>query len=149
MINEFKHEYRFLSNFWEHEITYEGIIYYSVEAAFQAQKLCKKEERVIFCDLNPSEAKKLGRKVEIRPDWENVKEKVMLDLLRIKFNSSEALKKELKATGSKTLIEGNWWHDNTWGDCFCEKCKNIYGKNLLGELLMQVRDEIMGDSVVL
>lgn len=65
----------------------------------------------------------------------------MLIALRKKFNNS-VLKKKLLATGDALLIEGNTCHDNYWGDCKCEKCKDIKGENRLGQLLMQVREEL-------
>lgn len=62
-INEFKDEYFFLSNFYEAKVEFEGIVYLNNEAAFQAQKCLNKEDRKQFANLNPSEAKKLGRSV--------------------------------------------------------------------------------------
>jgi len=52
------------------------------------------------------------------------------------------LKKRLKNTEGYELIEGNFWHDCYWGNCSCEKCKNIEGQNVLGRLLMKVRTAI-------
>jgi hypothetical protein len=43
-------------------------------------------------------------------------------------------------------LEGNNWHDNTWGNCLCDKCKGIEGKNLLGNILMQVREELCSEA---
>ena len=68
-----------------------------------------------------------------------VKDKVMLNFLRIKFMNAE-LRDKLLETGDSVLIEGNTWHDNYWGNCSCAKCKDIEGKNMLGRLLMQVRE---------
>jgi predicted NAD-dependent protein-ADP-ribosyltransferase YbiA (DUF1768 family) len=48
----------------------------------------------------------------------------------------------LLATGDEELIEGNTWHDNTWGNCVCQKCQDIPGRNMLGMLLMELRTEI-------
>ena len=83
----------------------------------------------------PGEAKKLARKLPIRPDWEEVKDQIMLDLVRIKFSKS-GLKKALLATGDAELIEGNTWNDTYWG-----VCKGV-GQNKLGKILMQVRKEL-------
>ena len=83
----------------------------------------------------------MGRHCTIRKDWEEVKEQVMYKALVEKFSIPE-LQKALLATGDEELIEGNYWHDNTWGDCYCDRCKDIKGQNLLGKLLMQVRDEL-------
>jgi predicted NAD-dependent protein-ADP-ribosyltransferase YbiA (DUF1768 family) len=65
----------------------------------------------------------------------------MLQGLRLKFDIEE-LANMLIATGDAALVEGNWWCDNTWGNCSCPKCENIPGQNRLGTLLMQVRQEL-------
>lgn len=149
MINQFKDEYRFLSNFWYVKVILDGVTYKSVEHAFQAAKTVYEEEREIIRNANtPSDAKKLGKNVRIRPDWENAKRVIMLDLLRQKF-SIPTLKAKLLATSNATLIEGNFWHDNYWGICYCHICSTErakeepeLGKNWLGRLLMLVRTEL-------
>lgn len=67
---------------------------------------------------------------------------IMLELLRLKFTRNPELGKLLIATGDALLEEGNKWHDNFWGDCTCDDCRDIEGENWLGKLLMQVRDEL-------
>ena len=132
MIDKFEGEYAFLSNFYECPVNY-GLTYCNSEAAFQATKdpyRCTE-----FVDLNASRAKALGRKVELRSDWEEIKDAVMLDVLRAKFDTNPDLKEKLLATGDEFLVEGNTWGDTYWGVC------NGKGRNHLGYLLMQVRDE--------
>lgn len=80
--------------------------------------------------------------MELREDWEEIKSQVMLDCLRNKFAAGSMLARALQDTGKEILVEGNLWHDNTWGDCKCNHCCDIKGQNLLGRLLMQVRDEL-------
>lgn len=135
-IDSFKDEYSFLSNFYEAPVEYDGLLYTSSEAAFQAQKCCTKEERKQFQNLNPSASKKMGRKVRMRPNWDNMKTDVMLEIVRNKFSQNPDLKEKLLATGSAYLEEGNWWGDKIWGVC------NGEGENRLGRILMQVRDEL-------
>ena len=65
----------------------------------------------------------------------------MEDYLTCKFAIPE-LREKLLATKDAELIEGNWWHDNFWGNCLCSKCKDIQGKNMLGKLLMKEREQI-------
>ena len=55
MINEFRGEYYFLSNFYEEPITYKGIPFLNNEAAFQGMK--NFQEAPNFSKLNPSDAK--------------------------------------------------------------------------------------------
>ena len=87
----------------------------------------------------PGKAKQLGRKVFLRPDWEEVKFQVMEDCLREKFRDTELLV-QLIATKGHFLIEGTTWHDKCWGICTCEECGGN-GDNNLGKLLMKIRDE--------
>ena len=142
MINKFDGEYAFLSNFYECPITYDGITYTNSEAAFHAHKTLNEEERKQFAALDPSAAKKLGRKITLRSDWEEVKTKIMYEICLAKFSQNEDLKAKLLATGDEYLEEGNYWHDNCWGNCSCEKCKDITGENRLGKILMEIREEL-------
>ena len=142
MIKEFIGQYEFLSNFWQSPFTYKGITYPTNEHFFQAMKtLDPKERQWIASAETPGIAKRRGRTCTLRYDWEQVKDEVMLTGLRIKF-SHPALRTQLIMTGDEELIEGNWWHDNTWGNCSCPQCHSIHGQNRLGKLLMQVRKEI-------
>ena len=95
--------------------------------------------------LTPRAAKELGQIIEKRPDWETYKETVMYEVLVEKFKD-RVLCKRLLATGGAELIEGNWWHDNTWGNCSCTNCIYTEGKNLLGKTLMRVRSELRCES---
>ena len=139
-ISKFSGEYDFLSNFYPSPFIYEGVEYPTVEHAFQALKTLDKDERekVIACDT-PSKAKRMGRKVKLREDWEDIKDQLMFDLVKAKFRQNQELKEMLIATGEEELIEGTRWHDNYWGNCSCERCKNKEGKNKLGKILMEVR----------
>ena len=142
MIKEFSGIYEFLSNFWRSPFVHEGIMYSTNEHFFQAMKTLDPKERLwIACAETPGVAKRRGRQCTLRPDWEQIKEEVMLTGLRLKF-AIPTLRIQLLMTGNEELIEGTTWHDNEWGDCSCERCKNIPGKNKLGKLLMQVRAEI-------
>ena len=144
IIRNFHGEFEFLSNFADCPIFYLGMYFNSTEAAFQAAKTHVFKERLTIQMANtPGEAKRLGRRVTLRPDWEQVKDDVMLDLLRLKFTKGSHLADRLDATGHAILVEGTTWHDQYWGVCVCPKHKGI-GRNILGQLLMQVRMENMG-----
>jgi len=136
VIDRFVDDYAFLSNFYQCFITYKGITYSSAEAAFQAQKTLDVSEQVKFITMTPSEAKKFGRKVKLRDDWENVKYQIMYDIVLTKFTQNDHLKKLLLETGDAELVEGNWWNDTYWG-----RCRGI-GKNNLGKILTGVRSYI-------
>ena len=144
MINEFKGRYYFLSNFYKAPVVWNGIKYKNNEAAFQSAKIISGKE--MFANLDPSSAKKLGRKVQLRNDWEDVKDEVMYEICKAKFSQNLGLKRRLLETDNEYLEEGTTgWHDNIWGNCSCEKCKNIPGENKLGKILMRVREELKNE----
>jgi predicted NAD-dependent protein-ADP-ribosyltransferase YbiA (DUF1768 family) len=65
-----------------------------------------------------------------------------MQLLLWKKFMQPRLRKKLQETGTQMLVEGNYWHDNFWGNCKCKKCKDITGQNTLGILLMALREEL-------
>lgn len=133
----------FLSNMFPCKIEYEGYIYNNVEAAFQAQKNDNHEYKHELTLMTGKEAKKAGRKVKLRSDWENVKNDIMLKIVRAKFDQNEKLREYLLKIPYSELIEYNTWHDNYWGHCTCPKCKNKFKHNTLGEILSIVKEEQM------
>lgn len=136
MINSFSGGYRFLSNFFFSPVVLDDIEYRTVEHAYQAAKTHDLAMRTRICLADtPGEAKRLGRKVVLRPEWETVKLDVMYWLVQQKF-SNPALKRLLLATGEAELIEGNSWGDTFWG-----VSKGV-GENHLGRILMRVRDAL-------
>lgn len=142
MIAMFDGKYAFLSNFYPSPFEVDSITFPSVEHWFQAYKTADPAEfKAIATAETPGKSKRMGRNCQLRPDWEEVKTDVMLNGLRHKFKDPE-LRAKLLATGDEELIEGNTWHDNTWGNCVCQKCQNTPGRNMLGMLLMQLRQEI-------
>jgi len=139
MIKEFQNEFRFLSNFFPCRIDWEGITYPSVEHAYQASKTLDQKERRQIANLpTPGKAKRAGQKLEIRPDWEEVKIPVMESLVCQKFTRHSSLKRLLLATGDQEIQEGN-----TWKDTFCGVSLSTgKSRNELGEILMRVRREL-------
>lgn len=88
----------------------------------------------MFSGLQPGDAKRLGRRVRLRPDWESVKDSIMETYLRQKFSSSQ-LAAQLKAV-DEPIVEDNTWGDRYWGRC------NGYGHNMLGQLLEKIKAEL-------
>jgi len=144
MINKFKGEFGFLSNPYSCQIRFEGFWFNSVENAFQAAKTEDIVLRRKFRTCSWWVAKKMGKSLKLRRGWEDIKEGFMLKLVRIKFTDTE-LREKLLNTGDQELVEGNYWHDNIWGDCTCPACIYIIGQNLLGKILMKVREELRND----
>ena len=140
-IAEFEGPYRFLSNFFAVEIEYLGLWFGSSEAAYQAAKSTNFKTRQAFTVLPANAAKKLGRTIEIREDWEDIKLDVMKGILTNKFeNTSNGLGAQLLMTCLRELIEGKWWGDRFWGVCKGE------GENHLGRLLMERRQELRDEQ---
>lgn len=141
-IEDFRGEYEFLSNFAKTPFFWYGMWYLTVEHAYQAAKASNPDDwRAIKESNTPTDAKRVGRGIKIRPDWDTVKYPLMQDLLFHKFKNKE-LADKLLATGDAWLIEGNTWHDQTWGDCRCERHAKTPGDNWLGQSLMYTRSKI-------
>lgn len=137
------------SNFYGSKLIFQGIEYRNSEAAFQAMKSLNEDVRKEFSCLTGGQAKKKGRQVLLRPDWERVKFDIMCDILYDKFTQNSELKNLLLSTNYDLLIEDTTaWHDNNWGCCSCYKCKSKVSKNMLGMALMKVRSKISGNPFV-
>lgn len=136
MINEFRGKYYFLSNFFNAPVTYDGITYQNNEAAYQSAKVLDKPARKEFSKLSPGVAKRKGRSVKLRSDWEKVKFDIMYEICLAKFTQNEELKNKLLATGDRYLEEGNQWGDKFWGTVHGD------GQNKLGTILMLIREEL-------
>jgi ribA/ribD-fused uncharacterized protein len=155
VIDRFKDEYGFLSNFKSVEVVYpkgqEGEMRYpSVEHAYQAAKTLDQKQREWIRDApTAAEAKGRGYRVTMRPTW-NTRSRltVMEGLLRQKF-SQEPFRSQLLATGNAELIEGNYHHDQFWGDCRCEQHIGMGGLNWLGGLLTKIRAGLQADAEAL
>lgn len=156
MINSFTGRWSFLSNFYPCKIVHQGITYPSTEHFYVSQKVNddqvingqfypKADVRELVARVStPGQVKRFGRTLKLRKDWDDIKLEVMEWCLREKFKD-EKLKEMLLQTGDEELIEGNYWHDNFFGSCSCEKCGNK-GENNLGKLLMKIRNEIKGTT---
>lgn len=140
-IDCFIKEYRWLSNFHESPVTLDGVTYPTVEHAYQAAKTSSPEAREIIRSApKPGMARKLGQDVPLEGDWDTRRVTVMRELLVQKF-SVEPLRTRLLDTGDAELIEGNWWGDKFWGVC------DGVGKNMLGTLLMEIRNELRASRI--
>lgn len=135
-ISGFKGEWRFLSNFYDTPVLFDGLIYPSVENAYQAAKSLDENVRKKFLSISSRDSKSLGKKINIRKDWDNIKLRIMFDLVLDKFTRNDYLSWKLKNTGDLYIEESNWWGDKFWGTC------NGFGENNLGKILMEVRDKI-------
>ena len=113
--------------------------YATVEHAYVASKTLNERERArVRAEPDPYRAKRLGRQLTLRPDWDRIKLSVMETLVREKFTRHPELAVQLVATGTLELTERNHWRDTFWGVC------DGRGENHLGRILMKVRAELQG-----
>ena len=140
-ITSFREQHFFLSNFYGCTINFEGITYPSTEHAYQAAKSVIIAERQLICrQTSAGNAKRAGRRITIRRDWNDVKLAKMEAILRLKFSVTQPeLVQKLTATHPRILREENYWHDTFWGIC------NGAGSNHLGKLLMKIRADLQMD----
>ena len=124
----------FLSNMYNAPIEYNGVKYRCAEAAFQAQKDSSRAQE--FADLDGAAAKRLGRHVKLREDWDKIKDSIMADVVSAKFNQNPELMTKLK-NYSGELREENTWGDKYWGTV------NGVGQNKLGKILTNIREEAL------
>ena len=138
-IMSFRGEYSFLSNFYEGKVfTYKGLKFNNTEAPFHAEKCWSRAKE--FEMIRPLQSKRLGRRVLMRRDWEQIKDRVMYDVCYAKFTQDPVLKAKLLATGNRELVEGNTHGDRCWG----MTCSNgvWIGENRLGKVLMKLREDL-------
>jgi len=150
MIDQFRGEYAFLSNFHPltNPIKSANLTLFTNEHFFCVHKTFDLQDRLwIAQQPTPALAKKAagpngldGRKIELRADWPQVDTQVMFTGLILKFMANYDLATKFMETRGRRLVEGNWWHDNYWGNCTCVKCTHIPGQNNLGQLLEAARD---------
>lgn len=133
-ITSFTGEHRWLSNFWSVPILMgEGVFAATAEHAYQALKATDIRGMLYVLSADtPASAKRRGREIQIRSDWDKVKDQIMALVLDHKFRDP-VLRQKLIDTGSAELIEGNTWGDTYWGVCKGQ------GENRLGKLLMALR----------
>lgn len=126
----------FLSNFYESFIELDAVVYRNAEAAYQAMKSNDSLVKVKFINLNGASAKALGKRIELRKDWNDIKLDMMYKIVKNKFMQNSTITELLIDTNDKVIIEGNNWGDIYWGIC------NGIGENNLGKILMKVREEM-------
>lgn len=134
MIDSFAGPHEFLSNFYPSPIMDTGILYPTAEHLYQALKTLDIGQRRHIAGMkSPGRAKRAGRRLSIRADWDEIKVDLMVGILEKKF-ADVVLRKQLVDTYPEELVEGNTWKDHFWGVC------NGVGENMLGVILMALRE---------
>jgi len=139
MIDRFRDEYNFCSNFYRCPVTYKGTLYASSEHAYMSAKSDDPRWKAFCADGTNKPSLVKAKSYELgnshRKDWDEIKYSVMVECLHSKFQNEE-LRQKLFETGSEYLVEGNTWGDVYWGVC------DGVGENKLGKLLMVIRTEL-------
>jgi len=145
MINRFIGKYKDFSNFEPAKVRFENLTFPTVEHAYVAAKSLDRSFRrdvALMPAGKAGQVKKWGRTIKLRDDWDKVNIEIMSDLIVQKFNANNNYERNqlLLNTGDQLIVEGNFWHDNYWGNCLCDKCMKIKGLNHLGLIIMKVRE---------
>lgn len=113
----------------------------TVEHYFQAAKAMSNIDAVWILEApGPGAAKARGRQIALRPDWEEIKADVMYHAVKAKFSQMPYFRDFLLGTGSDFLYEDSPT-DAVWG-LWNQRDGDWTGQNLLGEILMRVREEL-------
>lgn len=153
-IYEFRNEYDWMSNFYTcgvylpqernvkclDTISQEKLYKFpTIEHAYQASKTLIKDEisQFMLQGLTAGQAKRLGRKITLRNDWDDIKLKIMYSLQKQKYSKNK-FKKLLINTGDCYIMEGNYWKDTFWG----VDLDTMEGENHMGKILMRIRQDI-------
>jgi ribA/ribD-fused uncharacterized protein len=142
IVDRFVGEYAFLSNMYPSRVEVFGKVFRCAEAAFQAAKCKDPKQMASFEPMDGKQARAVGRKIELRSDWNDVRVHVMQHIVAAKFAQNRGLAEKLVKTGHAKLVEGNTWNDKFWGVCDGE------GKNVLGLILMSVREKVAAEIML-
>ena len=123
-------------------VCHDNRTFQNAEAAFQSAKCANEADKDRFVNLNGKDAKRLGRQIQMKPDWDITKLAAVKDILKDKFTRNPDLKQKLLQTGNIPIVEENTWNDRYWGVC------NGQGSNHLGKLLMNVRAELQAEKII-
>ncbi|MGC8641784.1 MAG: NADAR family protein [Isosphaeraceae bacterium] len=136
-------EYGSFSNFAAYPIEIDGKTWPTSEHYFQAQKFAGIEhEEAMRLEPSPMVVARMGRdrRKPLRPDWEKVKDGVMRKAVLAKFTQHAELRAMLLGTGDAVIVE-HTEKDLYWGDG-----GNGSGRNMLGRILMEVRERLRGET---
>ncbi len=135
--------YGCFSNFSAHGFALEGAYWPTSEHYFQAQKFVGTPHmEAVRLARTPKQAAEIGRDRHrpLRPDWEAVKDDVMRRAVRCKFETHADIRAVLLGTGEEELVEA------TSGDYYWGCGTNGTGRNMLGQILVEVRAALRAES---
>ena len=142
-ILSFTGDYFFLSNYSPYGFIAENENYFPTSEHyyhFRKADVSVKENRPILEEImktkDPHNAKKLGRALTMRKDWDAFRHIIMFVGNKYKFDQNPDIRNKLIKLNNCVLIEGNTWNDTYWG----VNISNGEGHNYLGKTLMELRD---------
>ena len=138
----FTGKYAFLSTFHRADFEWDGRIYHCCEAAFQSARSLDPFERRRFSEFNGVTARREGKALKPRFDWEMIRDSVMEEIVLAKFSQNPKLAKKLVDTGDMELVYGNRIQETYWG----VDEQTGRGENHLGKILMRVRGMLAGGN---
>src|SRR4028118_1128331 len=125
------------SNFSPHGFELDGVYWHTSEHYFQAQKFVGTPHADQIREVRtPKDAARIGRdrKHPLRQDWEQAKDDIMRKAVLRKFETHADIREVLLSTGDKPIVE------NAPGDYYWGCGADGSGKNMLGQILMEVRE---------
>jgi len=129
------------SNFYEFRpyVRVEGIVYKTPEHLYQSRKTLNVRERHAVAGAgSPGIAKQIGKHVQLRGNWNEIKVDVMRRVQEVRFD--QPYWEEKLMNYGKPIIEYNYWHDNFWGWCLCDRCREKEKGNMLGKIIAKIKE---------
>lgn len=141
-VTAFINDYEFLSNEYECKIPVaeDDLVFSNITSALIAKKSNDIGTRRKFTRFSATKARKKESSIPENDYWEENKDEILYELLKIKFTHNKDLKKKLLDTYPNDLINNVSYPDTYYGVRFGE------GKNVLGKLLMQLRKELRNNN---
>ena len=139
----YEQDFYVLSNFSAFEITWRNKHFVTSEHAYQWEKFNGTGNDTILHGIRAARSAHAAfKKAEEfrqyrRADWDDVKVDIMRCILCAKVEQHEYVRRKLLESGDRDLVE-NSWRDDFWGTG-----PHGDGQNMLGELWMQIRAELV------
>lgn len=132
-------EYGYLATYSNYGFFKDGVFWKTSEHYYQAQKFMDSDTKIRIQNAEtPKIASTIGRdrKLNLRSDWEEVKQDVMFDAVYYKFKQNRDILQKLLDTGNARIVEATV-KENYWG---CGP--NNDGQNNYGKILIKVREKL-------
>lgn len=132
-------EYGYLATYSNYGFFKDGVFWKTSEHYYQAQKFMDSDTKIRIQNAEtPKIASTIGRdrKLNLRSDWEEIKQDVMFDAVYYKFKQNKDILQKFLNTGNARIVEATV-KENYWG---CGP--NNDGQNNYGKILIKVREKL-------